>query len=105
MDKTEHVDYAKFTASHTKIHEEQIDAFNHRLTGHGYLYGDSPWSSREAAECTEAPPETKNGIDVIRITTHKSTAKRLFMERVQLPVRLPTFLNAVLLQNTFAQSH
>lgn len=50
MDTTEHVDYAKFTAFHTKMHAEQIDPFSHRLTGHGYLYGDSPWSSRKAAE-------------------------------------------------------
>jgi hypothetical protein len=50
MDTTEHVDYNKFSAFHTKMHAEQIDAFSHRLTGHGYLYGDNPWSSRKAAE-------------------------------------------------------
>jgi hypothetical protein len=50
MDTTEHVDYDKFTAFHTKLHAKQIDAFSHRLTGHGYLYGDNPWSSRKAAE-------------------------------------------------------
>lgn len=50
MDTTEHVDYGKFTAFHTKLHAEQIDAVSHRLTGRGYLYGDNPWSSRKAAE-------------------------------------------------------
>lgn len=50
MDTTEFVDYGKFDAFHTKMDAEQIDAFSHRLTGHGYLYGDNPWSSRRAAE-------------------------------------------------------
>jgi hypothetical protein len=50
MDTTEHVDYAKFTTFHTKMSTEQIDALSHRPTGYGYLYGDSPWSSRKAAE-------------------------------------------------------
>ena len=50
MDTTQHVDYDKFTTFHTKMSVEQIDAFSHRPTGYGYLYGDSPWSSRKAAE-------------------------------------------------------
>ena len=50
MDTTQHVDYGKFTAFHTKMSAEQIEALSHQPTGYGYLYGDSPWSSRKAAE-------------------------------------------------------
>jgi hypothetical protein len=50
MDTTKIVDYAKFASLHLKIGESEIDAISHRPTGLGYLYGDSPWSSRRAAK-------------------------------------------------------
>lgn len=50
MDITTHVEYGKYPAFHTRMQPEQIDSVSHRPTGHGYLYGDSPWSSRKAAE-------------------------------------------------------
>lgn len=50
MDVTEHVDYKKFGTLHSKLQAAQIAAFSHSLEGEGYLYGESPWSSRKAAE-------------------------------------------------------
>jgi hypothetical protein len=50
MDVKAFVDYKKHSPLLTKLNTEQIDSFSHSLTGHGYLYGQDPWSSRKAAQ-------------------------------------------------------
>ncbi len=50
VDVTDHGDYGTFSTLHTRLHADQITAFSHTPTGHGYLYGDNPWSSRDAPQ-------------------------------------------------------
>ena len=50
MDVKAFVDYKKHPNLLTTLNAEQTAAFSHSLTGQGYLYGQDPWRSRNAAQ-------------------------------------------------------